>query len=99
MDLHAVATFPEGILWRSGVNVPCRDFEIGLFVPIYRIRAWIFSRLKSSVDNLPLLPWLCSQSGRLSTLILPAGDFPRSSVRKSTLDQDNQARTRLCLDL
>ena len=97
MNLHIAVTFPEGTLWRSGVSLQnITSITTHLHLYIGRDRA---SQTESSVDNLPLLAWLRAQSGRLSTLILQAGDFPRSYVRKSSLDQDDWDRSGLCLDL
>lgn len=105
VDFAALVTFPEGTLWRSGVRRQERTpvtVHLHLYIGRDRARqnrAWIFSRLKSSVDNLPLLTCHWAQSGRLSTLILQAGDFPLSCVRKSSLDDDDQPRPGFCLDL
>ena len=58
MDLHAVATFPEGILWRSGVSLQnTTSITTHLHLYICRDRASQTedrtSQTKSSVDFLP----------------------------------------------
>lgn len=95
MDFATLVTFPKGTLWRSGVSLQnITSITTHLHLYIGRDRATLdrssvdFSRLKSSVDNLPLLTCHWAQSGRLSTLILQAGDFPPSHVRKTSLGQD-----------
>lgn len=97
-------TFPKGILWRSGVSLQnITSITTHLHLYIGRDRASqtedCSSQAESSVDNLPLVAWLRAQSGRLSTLVLQAGDFPRSYVRKSSLDQDDRDQSGLRLDL
>ena len=53
MDLHVAVTFPEGTLWRSGVNLlDYMSFPAHLHLYIGRDRA---SQAESSVDFLPLL--------------------------------------------
>jgi len=59
VDLHVVVTFPEVTLWRSGVNLTCRVFEIGYlylyigyergFSPV-RNRAWIISHFWRAIE-------------------------------------------------
>ena len=52
MDLHVVVTFPEGILWYGGVDVPNQTSAVAhLHLYIGRDRA---SQAESSVDFLPL---------------------------------------------
>ena len=80
-------TFPKVTLCCSGVQPSVSNFDTSLFAPIYRSRsglprqkialprqnrAWIFFRLKSSVDNLPLCRAIESK----------VADYPRSFTRR-----------------
>ena len=80
-------TFPKVTLWCSGVHLQDRTSITAYIAPIYRSRsglpgqkialprqnrAWIFFRLKSSVDNLPLCRVIESK----------VADYPRSFSRR-----------------
>ena len=91
--MHIAITFPEGILWRSGVSLQMiTSIATHLHLYIGRDRASqtedCSSQAKSSVDNLPLCHAIESK----------AGDYPRSFTKRKishTRSSENPRSTRM----